>query len=107
MAKQIGQVRWFGANNSNNFPKILVLQDLIAGTIFPKSYPITEITIQAPRGTQVFINCNTTPITLGTNQLYSLNVDGVAVITSVKFSLETISKIKNSTVVIDYTYETD
>ena len=106
MAKQVGQIRWFGANNSSNSSKSLTLNDLIRGTMLPKTYPITAITIQAPRGSQIFINSNSQPITLGTTQIYSLDVEGVAIITSVRFSLDTINKISNAAVVIDYTYET-
>jgi len=43
MAKQVGQIRWFGPGVKNNYPATLTLDMLRNGTAFPRTYPIVQL----------------------------------------------------------------
>lgn len=105
MSKKIGQVRWFGENKTDNYPRTMTLKDLRCGTMLPRTDPLTSITIQAPVGTSFYLNTNPDFITIGKTGTYSLDVSGAAVITSIQFTPDAVERLKNATVIIDYVSE--
>ncbi len=110
MAKQVGQIRWFGPGVKNNYPATLTLDMLRNGTAFPRTYPIVQLGVQTLPGTKFYLNASETPIVVGATGIYELSVEGLANITSIMFdngSLETIGNNQNAYIIIDFIYETE
>ena len=108
MARKVGQIRWFGDNSANNWPRTITLNNFRRRTIFPDSYAIIQLGIQTLPGTKIYLNASETPIIIGATGIYELSVDGLSNITSVLFdnsSLMTIKENGNAYILIDYIYE--
>lgn len=110
MAKQVGQIRWFKDDSSNNYPSTVSLATLRNGTAFPRTYPIVQLGIQTLPGTKVYLNSHNNPIVIGATGIYELSVDGLANITSITFdnaSLSIIEQNDHASLIVDYIYETE
>lgn len=110
MARRIGQIRYFGEKNPQNYPSNINMLRLRTGTAFTQVYPIIQLGIQTLPGTKVYVNNHTTPVIIGATGIYELDVDGLSNITDIQFddaSLKTIANNDNAYVIIDYVYETE
>ena len=64
------------------------------------TYPIIDLTIEAPFGTYFYLNGNTAfPIYIKQNEIFKLNVENYTEITSINFGNNLENKI-----IIDYIY---
>lgn len=110
MAKKIKQFRWYGANTgSGGYSDItdLTKESIIDGTAFKDYMPISQLGVQAPPGTDFYLNGSVRPIIVGVSGIYDLDIKNGARITSLKFSkqsLERISKNPRSYLIIDILY---
>lgn len=115
MAKKIGQIRYYGPNNSSstqkaNYPSDLTRNSLRYGNIFNSVYPIVQLGVQTMPGVKFYVNNHTTPIIIGATGIYELDVDGLSNITDIQFdntSLTMIDNNPNAYLIIDYIYETE
>ena len=109
--KRIQQFRFFGHNQSGNYPAGLDANALVSGEIFNNYTPITQLGIQALPGTIFYLNNNETrsnPIMLGYTGMYELNLEGIAEINTLSFelqSLERISRVPGACLIIDVVFE--
>lgn len=111
MAKKIGQIRYFGEQQTRqNYPSNINAVRLRQGTAFTSVYPIVQLGIQTLPGTKLYLNNHTTPVIVGATGIYELNVDGLSNITDIQFddaSLKLINDNPNAYIIIDYIYETE
>lgn len=110
--KRIKQFRYFGREDTRNYPNEENLKNLLnTGELFNDYSPITQLGIQAPAGTKFYLNNNeerTNPILIGYSGIYELNLEGIAEIYTLSFdedSLSTIDKLPQSHLIIDIVYE--
>lgn len=110
--KKIKQFRYFGREDARNYPNEENLKNLLnTGELFSDYSPITQLGIQAPAGTQFYLNNNeerTNPIIIGYSGIYELNLEGIAEIYTLSFeesSLSAIDQLPQSHLIIDIVYE--
>lgn len=110
MAKKIKQFRWYGGDNgssSHTDVANLTKESIIDGTAFKDYMPISQLGVQAPPGTDFYLNGSVRPIIVGVSGIYDLDIKNGARITSLKFSkqsLERINKNPRSYLIIDILY---
>lgn len=110
MAKKIGQIRYFGENDSRNYPSNINALRLRTGTAFTTIYPVVQLGVQTMPGTKIYLNNHTTPVIVGATGIYELSVEGLTNITDIAFddaSLQTVKNNPNAYIIIDYIYETE
>ena len=110
MAKRIGQIRYFGEKDKQNYPATINATRLRTGAAFTSVYPIVQLGIQTLPGTKFYVNNHTTPVVVGATGIYELDVDGLSHITDIQFddkSLQMINGNSNAYIIIDYIYETE
>lgn len=96
MAKYLKQYRYFGDNNTDNYPSGLegITQDkLISGSIFfdgNNLHSISELGIQAYPGTKFFLNDSTDYILIGSSGRYELSLSENYEITTLRFDEDSI-----------------
>lgn len=115
MSKQIKQVRYYGKNDSKNYPLRTqgndiapTYQNLISGSAFSKCVPIIQLGIQSLPGTKFYLNGSNNPIIIGNTGIYELNLQGLSEISSLQFdarSLELISNNESAYLIIDMIYD--
>lgn len=108
MAKEIKQIRYYGDNDSRNYPSSLVGTQLTSGSIFNDTPSITQLGIQSYPGLKFSLNDGLKPIILGSTGIYELDVDGFSQINRIIFADESIRRIKtinNAYLIIDYVFE--
>ena len=110
--KRVRQFRYFGRNDTRNYPNEENLKNLLnTGELFSNYSPITQLGIQAPAGTTFYLNNNeerTNPIIIGYSGIYELNLEGIAEIYTLSFeesSLSAIDRLPQSHLIIDIVYE--
>lgn len=94
--KQVYQYRYYGDNNSKNFPKGITYNTITSGTAFSGHLPIIQLGIQAMPGTKFSLNHSSDKVIIGTTGIYELDLTGQAEITSLMFDYESIAKINSS-----------
>lgn len=107
MAKYITQLRYYGDNNSRNYPSDLKANDLLYGRAFVDYSPIIQLGIQTSptieynnaKGEKViihpsfYINGGTSPIQIGKTGIYELDLTGLSTIEELIFSKDFIDAI--------------
>ena len=112
MAKTVGQLRYYGPNNSSNYPSgnAVTPIKLIYGQALHDAYPIIKLGIQTLPGTKIFINNSPYPIVIGTTGIYELDIDGLSYINQLTIdqaSLDKINDISTAYLIIDYVSAAD
>ena len=110
MARKIGQIRYFGEKNKQNYPTTISATRLRQGTAFSSVYPIVQLGVQTLPGTKFYVNNHSTPVIVGATGIYELDVEGLSNITDIQFddkSLTLINENQNAYIIIDYIYETE
>ena len=111
MARRVGQIRYFGENNTRqNYPAYITAQRLRNGNAFDEIYPIIQLGVQTLPGTKIYLNNHTTPVIIGATGIYELDVAGLTNITDIQFddeSLKIINDNPNAYIIIDYICETE
>lgn len=109
MAKKIIQFRYFGENNTKNFPNTINSSNLASGTVFDGYTPIIKLGIQALPGFKFRLNANLDNIIIGGTGLYELDLtNSSGYITSINFndtSLALINDKDDGYLIIDLMYE--
>lgn len=109
MAKQVRQVRFYGATQLNkNYPSGVSHATLASGSAFQYYMPAIQLGIQALPGTKFYLNNSNNPIIIGYTGIYELDLNGLSEITSLKIdaqSLNMISKNANAYLIVDLIYE--
>ena len=113
--KKIKQFRYYGELPDNprvalNYPKGLKYADLSASgnnNIFKELGVVTHLGIQAPSGTQFYLNNSSYSIRVGSTGIYELDLTGIGSITSIRFSKDSLNAIETWTdgLIIDVLYE--
>ncbi len=116
MANSIKQFRWYGEQDSRNFPSWTAITEeemteatkYKTGAAFDNVYPITQLGIQTLSGVKFYLNGSVNPITIGASGIYDLNVQNGMRITRLEFDQESLSRInENGYLLIDIIYETN
>lgn len=109
MAKEIGQIRYYGDGNAKNYPVGLKKTSLVHGTAFYNRLPIVQLGVQTLPGMKIYINNHDKSIVVGQTGIYELNVDGMSNIMELRFDNATLSLIDSSSsnayLIVDYIYE--
>lgn len=100
--KRVMQFRYFG-DNSKNYPnncdfKYNILSNY--GVVF-------QLGIQAPPGTEFYINEGIAPITVGATGIYELDLGNLGTIRSIRFPQTSLdnSDVKTYGIIVDVVYE--
>lgn len=107
MSKNLIQFRYFGENNSENYPTTVGAIDYQSGEVFYDYLPIVQLGIQTIPGVKFYLNDSTYPIVIGNSGVYDLMADGTLKITKLQFDkdgLERIAKERNNYLIIDILY---
>lgn len=110
--KKIKQFRYYGEDPKNprvalNYPAGLKYADLSNNNIFKELGIVTHLGIQAPSGTQFYLNDSSYSIRVGSTGIYELDLTGIGSITSIRFSRDSLNAIETWTdgLIIDVLYE--
>lgn len=107
MAKNLKQFRWYGDNDSKNFPQAITSTQYANGTAFKNYYPISQLGIQALPGTKFYLNGSVKPLTVGVSGIYDLDIKNGARITGLSFSQQSLKNIQEhptSYLIVDILY---
>ena len=108
MAKQIKQIRWFGDQDSRNYPSTIDANDLTDHDYFEQFSPILQLSIHTLPGVKVYFNDQEdNPIYVGHSGVYQLDLqDTSAVLWGMHFDTEDLADITNTNVglIIDIMY---
>ena len=111
MAKQIKQIRWFGDEDSRNYPSTISANLLQDSEYFQQFSPILQLSIHTLPGVKVYFNSQTdNPIYVGHSGVYQLDLqDTSAVLWGMHFSEDDLEDIKNTNVglIIDLMYSNE
>jgi hypothetical protein len=108
--KCIKQFRYYGKNSNQNEPSNMQFTNLAHGNIFSGYGSITQMGIQAPRGTVMYLNNEQRyPIVIGDTGIYEIDLQDYGQIYAIRFegaSLEALDR-QGSTgrLLIDIIYE--
>ena len=95
--KCIKQFRYYGKNHADNYPaNIMTYSNLAHSNIFAGHGSITQMGIQAPRGTIMFLNNEQRyPIVIGETGIYEIDLQDYGQIYAIRFegaSLEALER---------------
>lgn len=108
--KCIRQFRYYGNNHIDNYPANVTLSTLSTGNIFSGYGSITQLGVQAPRGTVMYLNNEQRyPIVIGETGIYEIDLQNYGQIYAIRFdraSLEALEAQGSSgRLLIDIIYE--
>lgn len=89
MAYKLMQFRFYGRNNTNNYPSNIDVENLQNGSIFKPYTPITQLGVQFDREESIkfYINDSDIPILAHPYGLFELDLTDKIYITDLKFDL--------------------
>ena len=115
MARELKQYRYYGENSIRNYPMLenntITADTLQTGSIFfvdTNLGVITQLGIQTMPGIKFYLNGNISPIIIGKNGIFDLNVENISQITALQFDKESINRLNatpNSYLLVDAIYE--
>ena len=108
--KCIKQFRYYGKDHPDNYPSNMTYSNLAHSNIFSGYGSITQMGIQAPRGTIMFLNNEQRyPIVIGETCIYEIDLQDYGQIYAIRFegaSLEALEKQgATGRLLIDIIYE--
>lgn len=111
MAQYFKQVRFYNTeateyNSPSNINGTELMEQLKTGEVFP--YPLLQLGIQAPPGTQFNVNGSERPVIMGYTGLFELDLQESGQIIALTFendSLEAINENPNFSLIVDMIYE--
>lgn len=109
MAKRVKQFRYNPKDLEDLETPTSAYKTLTSGEAFKDCPSIIQLGIQALPGTKFFVNGNYNPVTVGSSGIYELDLNGIAEITKLYFSGQSIQNLKNSStnLIIDILYESE
>lgn len=115
MARELKQYRYYGEGSIRNYPMLenntITADTLQTGSIFfvdTNLGVITQLGIQTMPGIKFYLNGNISPIIIGKNGIFDLNVENISQITALQFDKESINRLNatsNSYLLVDAIYE--
>lgn len=84
--KCIKQFRYYGDNNSNNYPSNMTTSNLIRSNIFSGYGSITQMGVQARPGTTMYLNNSIYPIVIGETGIYEIDLQEYGQIYAIRFA---------------------
>ena len=105
--KQIRQFRYYGDNNSKNYPTTLTRQQLCDENIFELCGEVSQLGIQALPGTIFYLNGGEHSLMIGSTGIYELDLNGLTTLKSIQFettSLENLYANGTNGLIIDVIY---
>lgn len=115
MARELRQYRYYGENSSRNYPNLenntITADNLETGSIFFVDTTlgvITQLGIQTMPGIKFYLNSSVSPVVIGKNGIFDLNVENISQISALQFDQESINRLQatpNSYLLIDAIYE--
>ena len=105
--KYIRQFRYYGIGSEKNYPTDLTYGELKAGNIFKNCGAVTQLGIQAVPGTLFYLNNSSSSIAVGSTGIYELNLEGLGVISAIRFDQHSLERIEENSdgILIDIVYE--
>lgn len=106
MSKKIKQFRWYGNDDSRNFPTASI-DDYVNGSVFSnaKVYPIAQLGIQGPPGLKFYLNGSVNPIIIGASGIYDLEIKKGARVTGLEFDKQSLERIASyNYLIVDILY---
>ncbi len=106
MARLVKQFRYYGENNSKNYPDEANYATLAAGNIFNDYRPVTQLGIQGTPGIKFYINNSITPIMMGDTGIYEVDLQGLGSINSIRFDRNSLAIMDDyNPLMVDIIYE--
>ena len=108
--KCIKQFRYYGKESLDNYPSDVTYQNLTLDNIFKGYGTITQMGIQAPRGTVMYLNNETAyPIVIGETGIYEIDLQDHGQIYAIRFKAESLEELEKQgstgRLLIDIIYE--
>lgn len=109
--KCVKQFRYYGKNNSNNYPSNMTYEALTRQNVFEGYDGIVQMGIQAPRGTIMYLNRDQKyPIVIGETGIYEINLSNSGgKITAIRFASASLEALdlqgSSGRLLIDIIYE--
>lgn len=110
--KKVRQFRYYSNGDERNFPRTLLLNDLINHNIFQQYGVVLQLGIQAPPRTRFYLNNGESSIMVGVTGIYELDMENLGIISSIRFDEQSINNdeeirknIQNDGLIIDIIYE--
>lgn len=105
--KLIRQFRYYGDNDSRNYPTNLNMDQLVYNNIFGGLSSITQMGIQGRPGTTMFLNGQEYPIIIGETGIFEIDLQNYGQIFSIRFTSESLDayQIHDDRLLIDIIYE--
>lgn len=81
------------ADHVENYPNITNYRDkLTSGNIFQDYGYVSQFGIQGPVGLRFYLNNSLNPIMIGETGIYELDLEGIGLLTSIRFHKEDLDK---------------
>lgn len=105
--KLIRQFRYYGDNDSRNYPEGLSMDQLVYNNIFGGLSSITQLGIQGRPGTMMFLNGQEYPIVIGETGIFEIDLQNYGQIFSIRFTAESLDDYQefDDRLLIDIIYE--
>lgn len=102
------QIRYSSEGAAINTPNTTI-QSLTDGSVFYPYLPIFQLGIQAPPGTKVYLNNNTSAVMIGHTGLFELDLNNTnTYISDIKFDMTSITNLVESNpsnyIIVDMCY---
>lgn len=108
MASRIMQFRYYAEGNANNQPASFSWPNYCTQESFKPYSPINQLGIQTLPGIKIYINSSLTPIIIGANGIFELDVSNTSAIISGlrvdQADMEKIRDLENGYLIIDIVY---
>ena len=106
MARLVKQFRYYGENNTKNYPAETTYAALAAGNIFQNYGAVTQLGIQARQDCKFYVNNSPNPIMIGVTGIYELDLEGLGSISSIRFDRTDLAAASETNpIMIDIIYE--
>lgn len=105
--KLIRQFRYYGDNDSRNYPEGLSMDQLVYNNIFGGLSSITQLGIQGRPGTMMFLNGQEYPIVIGETGIFEIDLQNYGQIFSIRFTGDSLDDYQehDDRLLIDIIYE--
>lgn len=105
--KLIRQFRYYGDNDSRNYPTDLNIDQLVYNNIFSGLSSITQLGIQGRPGTTMYLNGQEYPIIIGETGIFEIDLQNYGQIFSIRFTANSLATYQTNEdrLLIDIIYE--
>lgn len=94
--KYIKQFRYYGDNDSRNYPYFAnYYGTLVGGNILHNYGAVSHLGVQGMPGTKFYLNNSPFPITIGRTGIYELDLEGMGQITAIRFDRDSVEMYRN------------